>query len=287
MHEKYLYIGNEEARSLLRQIGNMEPARSGVNSQVYLTDGRAVLYSENLKVRNVTVRDDGLVYLEELAVTLMQLNRQGTGVVPILGFCCDESGRGYIFQPRARGEELYDDKIMEKYCVYGRELSGDTYPARDRAEQEYILSRTHFVSQIPQRHFDKFMEDIITLLDRDVLIDFMGKSNFFYDETAGFQFIDINSHTDYKYGLTGERPDSRLICAYNGFVPCHTGAGSGVMPRLALDEGSFDALDSGEILKLKNDNRVIFEKCRAAMISNGVTSGQLDSAMELLKLFGV
>ena len=176
---------------------------------------------------------------------------------------------------------------MEKYCVHERELSGDTYPARDRAEQEYIFSRTHFVSQIPQRHFDKFMKDIITLAGRDVLIDFMGKSNFFYDETAGFQFIDINSHTDYKYGLTGERPDSRLICAYNGFVPCHIGAGSRVMPHLALDESSFDALDSGEIQRLKNDNKIIYEKCRAAMISNGVTSGQLDSAMGLLKLFGV
>lgn len=287
MQEKYLYISTEEARSLLQLIKGMKPKKSGINSQVFLTDGYAVLYSENLNVRNVTVRDDNLVYLEELAVTLMQLKEQGTGVVPILGFCCDESGKGYIIQPRAKGEELYDDKIMEKYYVREKELPRNTYPSADRSEQEYILSRTHFVSKIPQKHFDKFMEDIITLIDRDILIDFMGKSNFFYDETAGFQFIDINSHTDYKYGLTEERPDSRLICAYNGFVPCHIGAGSRVMPQLAVDESSLDVLDSGEIQKLKNDNKIIYEKCRTAMTANGVTSEQLDSAMGLLKTFGV
>lgn len=284
MQEKYLYIEKEKARSLLQDIGDIKPERSGVNSKVWLTDGYAVLYSENLNVRNVTVPDSKLDFLEQLAVDLMELHRQGTGVIPILGFCCDdESGRGYIFQPRAKGEELYHDRIMEKYYLQG---DRSCQPG-NRAEQEYILSRTHFISRIPQKHFDKLMEDIITLLDRDILIDFMGKSNFFYDSAAGFQFIDLNSHTDYRYGLTDSKPDSRLICAYNGFVPCHIGAGSEVMPNMILDENALTCLDSGEIESLKNDNRVIYEKCRTAMLHSGVSREQLDTATGLLKLFGV
>ena len=284
MQEKYLYIEKEKARSLLQDIGDTKPDKSGVNSKVWLTDGYAVLYSENLKVRNVTVPDSGLIFLEQLTVDLMELHRQGTGVIPILGFCCDdESGRGYIFQPRAKGEELYHDRIMEKYYLQGDRPC----QPEDRAEQEYIIARTNFVSQIPQEQFDKLMEDIITLLDRDILIDFMGKSNFFYDNAAGFQFIDLNSHTDYRYGLTDSKPDSRLICAYNGFVPCHIGAGSEVMPNMILDENALTCLDSGEIESLKDDNRVIYEKCRAAMLHSGVSREQLDTAMKLLKLFGV
>ena len=134
MQEKYLYIEKEKARSLLQDIGDTKPDKSGVNSKVWLTDGYAVLYSENLKVRNVTVPDSGLIFLEQLTVDLMELHRQGTGVIPILGFCCDdESGRGYIFQPRAKGEELYHDRIMEKYYLQGDRPC----QPEDRAEQEW------------------------------------------------------------------------------------------------------------------------------------------------------
>lgn len=284
MQEKYLYIDKETARSILRDIEGMNPEKSGVNSRVYLTTEYAVLYLENMKVRNVTVPDSNLDFLEQLANDLMKLYRQGTRVIPILGFCCDEeSGRGYIIEPRAKGEELYHDEIMEKYYLRDDRV----YQQGDRGEQEYILARTHFISQIPQEHFDRLMEDMIALLDSDILIDFMGKSNFFYDKAEGFAFIDLNSHTDYKYGLTDNKPDSRLICAYNGFVPCHIGAGSEIMPHMILDENALSCLDSREKERLKKDNRITYEKCRAAMLKNGVSREQLDTAGKLLRLFGV
>jgi hypothetical protein len=36
-------------------------------------------------------------------------------------------------------------------------------------------------------------------MDTGVLVDSAGKDNFFYDETIGFQFIDLNAHDDYIY----------------------------------------------------------------------------------------
>ncbi len=131
------------------------------------------------------------------------------------------------------------------------------------------------------------MKDIIILADNDILIDFMGKSNFFYDTSVGFQFIDINSHTDYKYGLENTKYEGSLICAYNGFVPCHIEAGSRVLSSIALDETALFNLEKNKLQQLRRDNNIIFEKCKTAMINSGVTIDQLNIVLRDLKLFGV
>lgn len=290
MIEKYFYIEADKARELLSKIKDIKPDKRGVDGRVYLIDEYAVLFSERIKLRNVTTRDDDLAYFDELIKTLMNLHKQGVSVVPILGYCCDtesENGSGYIFEQRAKGEELYDDAIMKEYYVWAQNDPDGVYLSSDTDARNYIISRTNYISRIPQKHFDKFIKDIIILLDNDILIDFMGKSNFFYDETEGFQFIDIDSHTDYKYGLSENKIDSRLICAYNGFVPCHIAAGSKVLPQLALDEKAVSALADNELQRLKQDNRIIFEKCRTAMLSNGVSEEQLNESLKILSLLGV
>lgn len=288
MMGKYLYIEVDKARELLSKIKDMKPDKCGVEGRVYLIDEYAVLFSERIKLRNVTTRDDDFAYFDELIETLMLLRKQGVAVVPILGYCYDpdsENGTGYIFQKRAKGEELYDDEIMKAYYAYSQN-SIDEKLSDDGYVQNYIISRTNYIYKIPQKHFDKLIKDIITLIDNDILIDFMGKSNFFYDETEGFQFIDIDSHTDNKYGSTENKIDSRLICAYNGFVPCHAAAGSKVLSQLALDEKALSRLDKNDLERLKQDNKIIFEKCRTAMLSNGVKEEQIDCALGVVNLFG-
>ena len=148
MKENFLYIEPEKARDLLTQTKEMKPAKRGIDSHVYLIDAYAVLTTSRIKLRNVATRDDDLAYFDELIHTLMRLREQGVAVVPILGYCYDpdsEDGTGYIFQPRAKGEELYDDAVVQAYkarkCAY---LSSDIAP------KPYILARTHFISQAPQ-----------------------------------------------------------------------------------------------------------------------------------------
>lgn len=286
MEEKYFYIQPETARGLLAQMKEMKAAKRGVDRQAYLIGEYAVLTASKIKLRNVTTRDDDLAYFDELIKTLMELKEQGVGVVPILGYCVEpnsENGNGYIIQSRAKGEELYDDSIMKELYVGKPHLA---YLSSDTDAKEYVISRTNAISKVPQKHFDKFIRDIIVLLDNDILIDFNTKSNFFYDDTAGFQFIDLDSHTDYKYGLTEDKMGGREIAAYYGFTPCHYAVGTEVLPNLALDEKAFSMIDDEKLHQLALDNKTITEKCRIALLNNGISEEQLGNSLAIHKLFG-
>ncbi|MDR0446737.1 MAG: hypothetical protein LBH17_06920, partial [Oscillospiraceae bacterium] len=217
---------------------------------------------------------------------LMILKEQGVAVVPILGYCFEpesENGSGYIIQLRAKGEELYDDAIMKEYYVSKDNLA---YLSSDTDAKKYVISRTELISKVPQDHFDKFINDIIVLLNNDILIDFNGKSNFFYDDTEGFQFIDLDSHTDYKYGLVEHKLDGKEIVAYYGFTPCHFASGTKVLPNLALDEKAISMIGDKELLQLAVDNKTIFEKCKTALFNNGISEEQISNSLAILKLFG-
>ena len=284
MEEKYFCIEPGLARELLSQARKMKPAKHGIDSRVSLIGEYAVLSTSRLKLRNVATRDDDLAYLDELIETLMRLREQGVAAVPILGYCYDPDsadGTGYLFQPRAKGEELYDAEMLRSFYVWSWKRRS---PFRRGRAKEHLLARTNFVSEIPQEHFDKFISDIIVLYDNDVLIDFMGKSNFFYDAAMGFQFIDLDSHTDNKYGLA-EKYDSRELACICGFAPCHFAVGTTACSRIALDEKAIARLSDMELQQLARDNRAIFEKCKAAMLHNGCSEEQLDRSLDLLKFF--
>ena len=289
MKEKFTYIAPEKARELLARANGMKAAKRGFDSHVYLIDEYAVLTTSRIKLRNVATRDDNLAYFDELIETLMRLHKQGTAVVPVLGYCYDpdsEDGEGYIIQHRAKGEELYDDAVMKEYYVWAQKNPGGGYLSSDADAKQYILSRTRSVSQIPQKHFDQFIGDCIVLCEQDILIDFMGKSNFFYDGTAGFQFIDLDSHTDFKYGLAKQKIDSRELVARCGFVPCHFAAGTKVLARIALDKKAIRKIGREELRQLARDNQIIFEKCRTAMRNNGISETQLNKALAMIKVYG-
>ncbi len=243
MVEKFFHIKAEKARELLALAKETVPSKRGIDRRAYLIDKYAVLSTTKIKLRNITTRDENLAYFDELIKTLTDLKGQGVGVIPILGYCYEpdsENGEGYIIQLRAKGEELYDDAIMKEYYVGKPYLS---YLSSDIDEKEYLLSRTKVISEVPQKHFNKFISDIILLIDNDILVDFMGKSNFFYDSTVGFQFIDLDSHTDYKYKLSDNKLDGREVVSYYGFIPCHFAVGTRVLPNLALDEKAVSKLD--------------------------------------------
>lgn len=200
--ERYYGLDRRNARQMIEATKNMTNKRSGDNgfylTKVYLFDEYAVLKIKNITFRNVDIPDPDLKHLDHLAETLLDLYAQGVNVIPILGFISDGSD-GYIIQRRAKGAELYErDKLTDK---------------------SYILERVRLLSGVLQEHYDKFAADAIKIMSAGVLIDFIGKDNFFYHEEIGFQFIDLGAHFDYVYGLTSEKPDAAQIAAWNCFIP--------------------------------------------------------------------
>lgn len=82
------------------------------------------------------------------------------------------------------------------------------------------------VAEIPQEHYDQFVEDIASLDSKGLQIDPSKKSNFFYDNQQGFSIIDLadfhpyrpsedklnNVNVDYLRGiLLGDSQDQRII----------------------------------------------------------------------------
>ena len=45
-------------------------------------------------------------------------------------------------------------------------------------------------------------------------------------------------------------------------------------------------LDMDELRQLKQDNMIIFEKCKNAVLSNGFSAEKMNNALEYLKIFG-
>jgi hypothetical protein len=281
-------IDNATAYDLIDRVKDMTPKHSGVDRRAYLFTDYAVLSTNRLKLRNVDVLDNDLRYLDDIIERLASLSAAGINVVPILGYCYEPesaNGNGFLFMRRAKGAELYDDAIICRYEAWTQD--GDkAYLTSNSDAAEYIVRRTHEVSHIPQEHFNKFISDIMTILRSDILIDFQGKSNFFYDETEGFQFIDLDSHTDNYYGLTDEVVSAEAWTAIGGFVPCHFGAGTQIFAPLALDPKAIQSIGKQDLEQLAADNLRVFDKCLQAMRENRIPENVLQKVTQRIIIFG-
>ena len=288
MVERYFFIQPEIAHSLLDRIHTMRPEKRGIDRRAYLFDDYAVLATDRLKLRNVDIRDDSLNYFHDIINTLAELKKNIVGVVPILGYCFEadsQNGRGFIFQQRARGEELYDDAAICPLEVWTQGKT-DVYLSSKLDAQEYILSRTHEIAKIPQAHFDKYVQDILAILDRDILIDFYGKSNFFYDVNEGFQFIDLDSHNDWYYGLESEAPSIEKLAAMGSFVPCHFAIGTKLFAPTALVDQALCTISDANIKRFAEDNQAIFEKCLSALPTNGISKSVINKTLQDIRIYG-
>ena len=245
--EKYFGAERETLRGLIAASRKMTSTRSGSNrtyrTKVFLFDEYALLKMRNIRLRNVVVQDRNLRHLESLAKTLLDLQAQGVGVVPILAFRSD----GILLMARAKGAELYEKDRLD--------------------EKNYVLRRVKFLSNVPQAYYDKFAADAIKITDAGVLVDFVGKDNFFYDETVGFQFVDLDAHNDYFYGLSDQKPQSKAIAARICFLPCWYDT----TPTYRETVSALLAqLTPAEHTALTAHNRAIFVKCRLALERSAV-----------------
>ena len=255
-------------------IDKKESLKNGVDGKAYIFDNFVVLSTSRIKLRNITTLDHDLKYFDELIVEIKNLYDQGVSVVPILGYVYDENdkyneeeaeyGKGYIIMSKAKGEEVWDDAVVnpQPYLEYNKMTLDE--------KVNYILDRTSFLASVPQTQYDKFIDDVFVINDKDILIDFRGKSNFFYDEMDGFQFIDLDSHTDFKYGINDQNTiggDWRVL--FTGFVPCHQSISAEILSKLSGEESK----------QLEENNVRIFEKCRTALVKRGIEEEKINQAL--------
>ena len=290
--ERFKYIDPKLARQLLDSISRMEYSKNGIDRKAYLFDEYVLLTTNRLKLRNMGFLDEDLLYFEKIIDTLQELNISGVSVVPILGYCYDPmsaNGDGFIIESRAEGEELYDDAILSRFQKWTQKDPENVYLKSNVTYEEavsYLLERTKTISQIPQAHFDKFISDMIQILQKDILIDFNGQSNFFYDSDTGFHFIDLDSHNDYVYGLSEERISIEEIVSVGAFVPCHYAESSKIRSNVALDPRAIAGICKKEMQDLKQYNLLIFEKCINALKNNAISLNVIDSASNRLRVYG-
>lgn len=69
-------------------------------------------------------------------------------------------------------------------------------------------------------------------------------------------------------------------------MPCHFAHGTKILPDLALDQAALSEMGREELTQLVSANQIVFEKCRDALLHNGVSQEQLDRAFAMIRLFG-
>ena len=258
--EEYFALDCETVQHMITETRNMQNQKSGNNgfqdTKVFLFDKYVVLKMRNINVRNVVTQDPDLAYLKQLSRTLLDLQAKGINTVPIFAFVSDD-GNGYIIQQKAQGTEVYDRNAI--------------------ADKDYVMRRVELLSKAPQAHFDKFIADAIVIMNTGVLIDFMGKDNFFYDENIGFQFIDLNSHSDYVYGIVAEKPAVDVIVTWCGFMPCYFDVNPTYSDTVTK---MLSEMTEHECALLNQFNQNIFEKCKVAMINNGISEDMINATIE-------
>ena len=258
--EEYFTMDCKAVQQMITATKNMQNQKSGNNNfqdtKVFLFDNYAVLKMRNINFRNVDTQDPDLAHLKRLSQTLSDLHTKGINAVPIVAYVSD-NGNGYIVQQKAQGAEVYDREAI--------------------TDKDYVIRRVELLSKAPQAHFDKFIADAIAIMNAGVLVDFMGKDNFFYDENIGFQFIDLNAHADYVYGLVTEKPAVDVMAIWCGFIPCYFDVKPTCRDTVTK---ILSEMTAHECALLSQQNRSVFRKCRTAMSNNGLLEDVINAVIE-------
>jgi len=264
MINKFPHMDENKANDLIAQAKQMtEHAKRGTNSKAFIIDDYAILKTGNIPLIETDKFPEDQVPFDIVIEKLQELKKQGVNVVPILGYSYDPEktshydttsngssgghksayGKGYIIQPKADGIEMWDRDLMK--------------------EKEYVMRRTQTFANAPQEHFDKFVADYKAITDAGVAVDPSKKSNFFYDKQKGFSFIDMNFMMNDKQKRDCQEQYMAKYCC----LPVNGNFAEWSMPFLKdMTEQEFQVLSQ--------NNVAVFEKCKQAMIKNGIITEQ-------------
>lgn len=246
---KFKYIPKSQAEELILQVESTEASKSGTNSKAFIVGDYVILKTTNIPLGKGE-DDFAQTPFDRVIEKLKDLSGSGVNAVPVLGYQFEVPektgrelyGRGYIFQPVAPGEELWDRKKMPIY---------DGSPEK----KDYILKRLRLLSSVPQKHYDKWISDFAAILDAGIMVD-PKCSNFFYDKNYGFSFIDLN--------FERECNDKVFELVRYGLNPC---LGDGLLGK--------EFFTASELDEIKTKNLEIFIKVVNALLSFGITAEEI------------
>ena len=173
--------------------------KHGSNSSCVIVEHNGNKYAV-LKTRNMTIYDKEfantsrntkeLLANGELQFSnVMKLTHKHKchNAVPIVGYLYDDENFtqfresayawGYIVQECAKGEELYG-RVPRAFCINEDEL-------------KIVLEYTKKYANAPYEQILGFVNNFREI-DKELSVDSSKRNNFFYDETKGFSFIDLN-----------------------------------------------------------------------------------------------
>lgn len=253
------YISLDEVERLLNKVEGQTSKKAGGNSKAYIFGDYVVLKTGNISLGDVS---DGIKEppFDRIIEKLHALKNSGVNVVPVLGYICNgmcdfgESayGEGFVFQPRAKGSELWErNKMPSRYSEIKKE------------EATYLFDRASLLANASQQQFDKWVSDYKAITDAGIMIDPSKKENFFYDEEEGFSFIDLNFEREPIFGKDRNENFIRYC-----LLPC-------VNRGICRDKEDFPREEQERFSQFEEDNKKIFSKCVEALIKVGVKKEEI------------
>ncbi|MCL2540776.1 MAG: hypothetical protein FWE53_05165 [Firmicutes bacterium] len=259
MENRFYHIDEKLALELIARTKTEKAAQWGAWAEVHVFENHAVLGMKGMYYQDKHFFARDVVPYDIIISKLNRLAKKGVAVVPILGYCFRETD-GYIIMERAKGSELWAGAI--------------------RWDKERTLTFAKDLAEAPQKQFDKFVSDYKAILDMGLTVDWQNIENFFYDSSAGFQFIDVRT---FSHAIRHEE-NITLGCKQN------MKAGEYLLPCLEkIQDGFARTMSESEFNTLMKNNKIIFDKAKTAAIKSGASAEMIDDALNSphIKIAGV
>ena len=266
MLNRYHFIDEETAKNLIYQSYNHEPLKADdIINKFFHVKNYVVVHKKNIILadRNTSVTNE---YTFDVMMTLMNLYEKGVFVQPILGYSVNEQtittdedsnnvyGSGYVILAKQNGKPLYVyDKMPNPFSFDSK--------ANESKKLNYLLKTLEEISLIPDTHFEKFARDLHMILSEGLNFDGSNQSNILYSQ-KGFVFTNIN-HKLQNFNNNNEL-DKCFIRNY--FSPC------------CINFEFAQSITATDKDKLKSLNAIIYDKCKKAALSLGISNELIEKA---------
>ena len=260
MLDRYEYINPELAESLICSSYNVNPLKTDDTiNKYYNIKSYVIVHKCNILLADGETAPTNEYYFD-IMKQVMKLYENNVYVQPILGYTINEHtikttesadviGAGYVILAKQKGDILYDFSKMPNPFSLNKSNDEDK-------KINYLLTTIEKVSNIPQSHYDKFADDLKKIMNGGLKFDIFSPSNIVYDGGKGFIFTNIN-HKLSKFKTEDE------------FNKCF------IRNCLSLCFANFEFSENiSHAIKnqLKDFNKVIFEKCVAALQKQGISA---------------
>jgi len=253
----------------------------GTNSKCYCIGNYALLY--------------GSIELKTIALKKALIEKyiaEGIQIAPILEYQVDPNARisnygkdedtrsyqdGWTLQQRAVGSEIHKS-WHRKTDISSLENIDNQFTDYLSSLNDYLTTLKKFAN-IPQEQLDRFIYGYLALTSRaELMVDPSKPTNFFYDEQAGFTFIDLNMQ---KKNVNKEYLSPKWTATYiiRLLIP--------LLPSIEFYQENFrrqgvrdyiqGLMPAGIHNEIANDLNVILNKLRIGFANNNVDSAVVET----------